>query len=304
MPKEKCNKHWLCNHKAKILRIGFNSSWYFWSMTESKKTNELFYFFYQNLYREKFPPFYSSWGIHCKKHKLSKGSNTNTVFLCRPHTQRRFSVPCLVLKWQNWTATPGQKRWETRQTNRWKDGANELRREGSRTMERCEDVTVSDRRDHNGGKEGQVKGWRGNQRKETWRDREAEERDPSFILQSLWQFSETAGERENKERRGREREGEIESASADYLSASVINVETRILLGVCVFVCVCLKALWHRPTAFECPRKLEVTAITSCLSVHILPLDRLFTCRLSSFVCLLLSSILWLFHFFCFFLLL
>lgn len=149
MPKEKCNKHWLCNHKAKILTIGFNSSWYFWSMTESKKTNEVLYFFYQNLYREKFPPFYSSWGIHCKKHKLSKGSNTNTVFLCRPHTQRRFSVPCLVLKWQNWTATPGQKRWETRQTNRWKDGANELRREGSRTMERCEDVTVSDRRDHN-----------------------------------------------------------------------------------------------------------------------------------------------------------
>lgn len=52
------------------------------------------------------------------------------------------------------------------------------------------------------------------------------------------------GQRDEQEQRPKERSrGERErkggSASADYLSTSVINVETRILLGLYVYMCVC-----------------------------------------------------------------
>lgn len=52
--------------------------------------------------------------------------------------------------------------------------------------------------------------------------------------------SEREREREERERYKGEREGKGGSASADYLSTSVINVESRIVLGLCVRVHACM----------------------------------------------------------------
>lgn len=139
-----------------------------------------------------------------------------------------------------------QQRLE-RHINRWMDWMSEGEKEVERRNGWKRLATVSERSGcHEGeikeGKEAWMKGRTENWECEVKSDGKREGRKLSFTLQSLWQFAETAREgaegekREREERKGkigrgrRERKGG--SASADYLSTSVINVETRILLGL------------------------------------------------------------------------